>query len=403
MKIGIIKETKSPVDNRVPLTPTQIAKLQDEFKNVEFVVESSNIRAYHDDEYSNLGIEVKTDISDADLMFGIKEVSTEYLISNKHYFFFGHIAKKQPYNQPLIKKMIEKKITFTDYEYLVDENNNRLCAFGWWAGVVGAYNTLRAFGIKENIFTLPKPDIKFTLDKLLTYSNEFKTYSCKIIVSGNGRSSHGVQYVLDNIGFIKVSNDVFLKNKSQDSKIYTVAYLDTLVKRKDNKQIFDREHFNLNPELYVSDFYKYAKVADVFIPCHFWGQNDPIYLSENDLQKNDINITVIGDVTCDISGSIKSTVRASTHNEPFYDYNPKTMQEEKSFSSPNNITVMAVDTLPNALAIDTSRYFGEALIKHIIEDVLNNMKISNVVDRATILRDGKLTNRFTYLKEYANK
>lgn len=402
MKIGIIRETKTPEDNRVAFTPKQISQLQKKHKNVEFIVESSNIRAFEDVEYINYGIEVREDISDADFLFGIKEVDINYLIPNKHYFFFGHIAKMQTYNKPLIRKMKEQKITFSDYEYLVDENNNRLCAFGYWAGIVGAYNTLRAFGIKKELFTLPKPCLKFTLDKLLSYSGEFKDYSCKIVISGNGRSSLGVQYVLDKIGFKKVENDVFLKEKSEESRVYTVAYLDSIVKRVDSKKPFNRDHFRSNPELYESDFYKYARIADVFIPCHFWGQDDPVYLNEEELQRDDMNITVIGDVTCDILGSIKSTLRSSTHDKPFYDYNPKSMIEEKAFSSIHNITVMAVDTLPNALAIDTSKYFGNSLIEHVLNDIIEDGGNSEVISRATILKRGKLTERYLYLKEYAN-
>ncbi|HBK41204.1 MAG TPA: hypothetical protein DEB12_02500 [Porphyromonadaceae bacterium] len=189
MKIGIIRETKFPTDNRVAFTPKQVKNIQDKFKEITFVVQKSEVRAYHDYEYEELGIEVKEDVSDSDILFGIKEADINTLIPNKHYFFFGHIAKMQSYNKPLIKKMIELGITFTDYEYLVDENNHRLCAFGWWAGVVGAYNTLRAFGFKDKFFELPKPGLKFTLKKLIEYASANTNYSCKIVVSGNGGKS----------------------------------------------------------------------------------------------------------------------------------------------------------------------------------------------------------------------
>lgn len=402
IKIGIIKETKVPVDNRVVLSPNQISDLHNKYKEIEFVVESSNLRVFTDSEYLSKGIKVVDDISDCDILFGVKEVNTENLIPNKHYFFFGHIAKMQPYNKPLIKKMMDLNITFTDYEYLVDDYGQRLAAFGWWAGVVGAYNAIRAYGIKNKLFNLPKPDSKFTLEELIRIMSLHQDYSCKIVITGRGRSSQGAQYVLDNIGFTKISYEKFIVEKCENRRVYTVAYLDSLVKKNISDYLpFNYEHFKNHPKCYCSDFLKYARSSDVLISCHFWGVNEPVYLTEDDLKNKDLRITVIGDVTCDILGSIKSTLRPSTHDDPFYDYNPFTMKEEKAFSSPKNITVMAVDTLPNALALDTSIYFGEALIEHILDDILsNNIKKSNIINRATILDKGKLTDRYLYLHNY---
>lgn len=169
MKIGIIRETKIPEDNRVALSPEQVKMLSGKYPNDRIVVQSSEIRAFTDDEYRKEGVEVVDNIDDCDVLFGIKEVKIETLIPNKHYFFFGHIAKFQEYNKPLCKTLLAKNVTFSDYEYLVDENNQRVCAFGWWAGVVGVYYTLRGLGLRlrEKLYNLPKPDRKFTLDQLL--------------------------------------------------------------------------------------------------------------------------------------------------------------------------------------------------------------------------------------------
>lgn len=403
MKIGIIKETKIPVDNRVAFSPQQLHMLKSKYPDVEFVVQSSDIRAYPDDKYKELGVEVRDDISDCDILLGIKETDINTLIPNKHYLFFGHIAKMQPYNRPLIQKMIELGITFTDYEYLVDDNNHRLTAFGWWAGVVGAYNTLRAYGLKHSLFNLPAPDLKFTLDKLIKQTSSHTDYSCKIVVSGKGRTSEGVQYVLDKSGYKKISNEEFLKDNNSNERVYTVASLETLVKRSDTSEsAFDREHFRNNPKLYESDFMKYAQKADIYVPCHFWGQNDPVYLSVKDLRNKDLQISVVGDVTCDIKGSVMTTIRPSTHDNPFYDYNPITEKEEATFSSDKNITVMAVDTLPNALSLDTSAFFGERIIEYVLDDLIKlHHQDSDIIDRATILKDGELTDRFSYLADYA--
>ncbi len=401
MKIGIIKETKTPVDNRVALAPKQVAKLQKNFPNSEFYVQSSDIRAYCDDEYRQLGINVVENVDNCDILFGIKEATIDSIIPNKHYFFFGHIAKMQEYNRPLIQAMIRKNITFSDYEYLVDDNNQRVCAFGWWAGVVGVYYTLRGYGLRTSKYSLPKPDIKFTLEQLKQSLREIELPAVKIIVTGNGRVSQGAQYVLENIGATKLSHEDYLNTQHVDKISYCVVDVDGLVKRKDGK-VFSFTDFTQNPHEYESNFFRWAKTSDLLLSAHFWAPEAPVYLSEEDLKNSEMRIKMIGDVTCDIMGSIKSTVRPSTHAEPYYDYNPATAKEETAFSSENNITVMAVDTCPNALAIDTSAYFGDMLIKHVFEPLLKGEK-SSIIERSTILDDGNLTERFSYLTDFAKE
>lgn len=401
MKIGLIRETKVPEDNRVALTPHQVKMLQDSYEGTQFCVQSSMTRSYSDEEYRELGIEVKKDISDCDVLLGIKEADISTLIPCKHYFFFGHIAKMQEYNRPLLRKMMELGLTFSDYEYLVDDKGDRLCAFGWWAGGVGVYNTLRAYGLKYSLFTLEQPDRKFTLDLLLERLRGIELPAIKILLTGNGRVSHGAQFVLNKMGVKELTVDDFLR-VDVEGPCFCVADIDRLVRKKDGHEgKFNFSHFKAYPHDYVSDFERFYSVSDVLISCHFWAPEQPVYLDTEDLRDLRNKIKVIGDVTCDIQGSIKSTLRSSTHAEPFYDYNPQTGKEEKAFSDSKNITVMAVDTLPNALARDTSDYFGELLIQHVLVPLCASQSLT-VIERATILKEGKLTEKFDYLKDFAN-
>lgn len=398
MKIALIKETKNPVDNRVAISPKQVALLNKKYPESEIVVQSSDIRAYSDEDYLSYGVRVLSDVSDCDVFFGIKEADIETLIPYKHYVFFGHIAKMQEYNKPLIRAMIKKKITFTDYEYLVDEENKRLTAFGWWAGVVGVYYTLRGWGLKTKSYYLPKPTLKFTLDELINNLNSIELPNIRLLITGNGRVAQGAIYIMEQINAKKVSIADYLDEKLPlDSLLYTVAGIQDLVKREDGV-LYKRDDFYQNTELYKSDFNKFSKITDVFLSCHFWAPNAPVYLSAEDLRHT--GIKMIGDVTCDIQGSIKSTLRSSTHDDPYYDYNPITECEEDAFSSESNISVMAVDTCPNALAIDTSAYFGDMLTLHVLEDLMQN-KINNVVKGGTILDKGQLTEKFQYLDDFA--
>ena len=399
MKIALIKETKTPEDNRVALSPSQVAELNKQYPQHCIVVQESDIRAFSDDEYRAEGVEVLSDVSDADILFGIKEAKIESLIPNKHYFFFGHIAKMQEYNRPLLQAFMQKHITFCDYEYLVDDKGIRVCAFGWWAGVVGVYYTLRGYGLKHKLYELPKPDRRFTLTQLLESLKKVNLPKVKLLVTGAGRVSQGAQHVLEKIGAYKMTEEEYLSGAPIDKLSYCVADVDRLVKRRDGAA-FSWNDFTHNAKEYESDFMRWAKNTDVLVCAHFWGPDAPVYLSEDDLRNKDMRIRMIGDVTCDIKGSIKSTVRPATHDDPYYDYNPMTEQDELAFSSPNNISVMAVDTCPNALAMDTSAYFGEMLTKHVFEPLLKG-ECSDVINRSMILKEGQLTPRFAYLKDFA--
>ena len=399
MKIAIIKETKTPVDNRVALSPKQVADLNHRFPQHEIVVQSSDIRAFSDDEYRAEGVRVVDHVNDCDVLFGIKEAKIESLIPNKQYFFFGHIAKMQEYNRPLLQAFMQKHITFCDYEYLVDDNNIRVCAFGWWAGIVGVYYTLRGYGLKHKLYELPKPDRRFTLEQLINALKSIELPKVKLMVTGAGRVSQGAQYALDTIGAQKMTEENYLAQDIVDKLSYCFADVDRLVKRKDGG-VFSWSDFTHNAKDYESDFMRWTRQTDVLICAHFWGPEAPVYLSEDDLRSKDMHIRMIGDVTCDIKGSIKSTVRPATHDAPYYDYNPMTEQEEPAFSSSSNISVMAVDTCPNALAMDTSAYFGEMLTKHVFEPLLKG-EHSEVIQRSMILKDGKLTPKFSYLREFA--
>jgi len=398
MKIGLIAETKIPEDNRVALTPKQVAQLNAEFPDDEILVQTSAIRAFTDKEYRDEGVRVVGNMEECDVLFGIKEAKIDSLIPGKHYFFFGHIAKQQAYNRPLLQAMLAKGLTFSDYEYLVDDNGERVCAFGWWAGVVGVYYTLRGYMLRMGR-TLPKPTRTFTLAQMRSILATAPMPKVKILITGNGRVAQGATYVMRECRAQELTYDQFVSDEPVEGLSFYRATVNELVKHKEGKP-FDRKDFRSHPEQYESDFIKFAKHTDIFIPCHYWDPKAPVYLEQEDFVKHQLPIKIIGDITCDICGSIKSTVRPATHAEPYYDFNPFTLKEELPFSSQNNITVMAVDTCPNALAIDASEYFGEMLISHVFKPLLKGDH-SSVIERATIVKNGGLTEKYAYLKAFA--
>lgn len=402
INIGILRETKIPADNRVVLSPEQIAKLEKEYPQLRFFVQSSKERIFSDEEYREAGVEVVGELSNCQYLFGVKEANIECLLNNKHYFFFGHIAKMQQYNKPLLQSMVDKEITFTDYEYLTDDQGKRVCAFGWWAGVVGIYNTLRLYGLKYKCFKLPPLDrcssVESMKAELCSIVPIIKNRRVRILVTGKGRCSQGVQDVLDSMGIIAANVEQYLTSRNRPC--YCVASLDNLVSRYDGKS-FKRFDFKESPHCYRSDFDKYIPCTDILITAHSWQPNQPVYVSKETIANPLNRIKVIGDITCDIDGSIKTTIRPTSHIAPYYDIDVS-LHEVDLFSDTDNISVMAVDNLPNALAHEASKYFGERLCQYVFPALFGKQKNTKEIRRATILNEGRLTEPYIYLNSLLN-
>lgn len=398
MKIGILKERKNPPDRRVVFSPNAVTKLKQQYQNVSVMVERSDIRIFTDSEYENLGIEVTADINDCDVLFGVKEVPVENLIPNKAYFFFSHTIKRQPYNRKLLQAILANNIDLYDYEAIVDGENRRLIGFGRYAGIVGAYNSIRAFGIKFGLFKLPKADTLSDKEALIAHLKRLVLPPLKFVITGTGKVGNGAKEVLDAIKIKEVSIENYLtKNYSQP--VYTQIDVLEYNKRKDG-QILDFTDFYQNPKDYISDFEKFTKVSDIYITGHFYGNDAPVILTQEMLKANDCKIKVVADVSCDVNGPIACTLRSSTIAEPLYGYLPNEHKESDVFH-PAAIVVMAVDNLPCELPKDASEGFGEMFLEHVIPAFFNQDK-DGILKRAKITENGKLTPRFSYLQEYVD-
>lgn len=398
MKFGILKERKNPPDRRVVFSPNALTKLKQEYQNVSVMVERSDIRIFTDSEYENLGIEVTADISDCDVLFGVKEVPVENLIPNKTYFFFSHTIKKQPYNRKLLQAILANNIDLYDYETIVDGENRRLIGFGRYAGIVGAYNSIRAFGIKFELFKLPKAETLSDKEALIAHLKRLVLPPLKFVITGTGKVGNGAKEVLDAIKIKEVSIENYLtKNYSQP--VYTQIDILEYNKRKDG-QVLDFTDFYQNPKDYISDFEKFTKVSDIYITGHFYGNDAPVILTQEMLKANDCKIKVVADVSCDVNGPIACTLRSTTIAEPLYGYLPNEHQESDVFH-PAAIVVMAVDNLPCELPKDASEGFGEMFLEHVIPAFFNEDK-DGILKRAKITENGKLTPRFSYLQDYVD-
>ncbi|TAJ12475.1 alanine dehydrogenase [Marinilabiliaceae bacterium JC017] len=396
-KIGVLRETGISPDRRVAITPTVAAELLNVYKGLSICVQPSIYRAFDDEEYLKAGCLLVDDLSDCDLLLGVKEVDPSMLIPDRKYMFFSHTAKMQPHNKELLKAAVTNKITLIDYEFLVDKSNKRLVAFGYWAGLIGAYCTIRGYGMKENLFDLLP--LSYIRDKnhLFEELRHVKNLSGKFLVTGGGRVASGVIEVFNALEIKAVSKEDFLI-KPYGRPVYFQAHPHSYVKHPEMHS-FSLDYFIRYPEEFVSDFKKFIPVTDVLITGHYWNPKSPLFFEKGDLQDPDFRLSFIGDISCDIPGPIPTTLRTSRIEEPFYDVDRRLQKEQLAFSDHNNITVMAIDQLPSALPRDSSECFSTNLKNKVLPFFWEG-DFQKVIKRATIIRNGIFTDSFTYLEDF---
>lgn len=399
MKFGIIKERKNPPDRRVVFSPEKLTELKRRFPSCSIKVESSDIRVFSDAAYQNVGLEVTNDVTDCDVLFGVKEVPVQALIPNKKYFFFSHTIKKQPYNRALLNAILDKNIELYDHETIIKENGARLIGFGRYAGIVGAYNGFRAIGITNETYHLPKAETLDSQKKLIDQLNKINLpQNFKILLTGNGKVAYGAKEMLDGMNIKQVSVDDYL-NQNFEETVYCLADVLDYNKRKDG-QVIDNFDFYDHPENYESDFMRFAEVTHFFIAGHFYGNGAPFLFTREDAKSKIFNIKFVADISCDVDGPVASTLRASTIAEPIYGYHPE-KESEVDFKEKDVIVVMAVDNLPCELPKDASEGFGEMFLKNVIPAFFNDDK-DGVLARAKMTENGKLTKQFSYLQDYVD-
>jgi len=399
MKFAIIKERKNPPDRRVVFSPEKLKEAQEQFPEAKFIVEASDIRVFSDDQYRAEGFDVRSDVSDCDVMIGVKEVPIEALIPNKKYFFFSHTIKKQPYNRELLQAILAKNIEMYDHEVITRASGSRLIGFGRYAGIVGAYNGFRAWGMKYGSWDLPKAEDLPDLNALKEALDTIELPKIKICLSGSGKVANGAKEILDHLKVKRVTVDSYI-NEHFNEAVYCMIDVMDYNKRIDGEE-GEKFSFYKDPSGYESDFMRFAEVTDYFIAGHFYGDGAPYLYTRDDAKKPQFHIKLVADVSCDIDGPVATTIRPSTIADPIYGYDPIS-EKEVPHTNENAITVMAVDNLPCELPKDASEGFGEMFLKHVIPAFFNG-DAKGVLDRARMTHNGQLTERFEYLKNYVEE
>lgn len=396
LKIGIIKEGKVPSDNRVPLTPAQCKWLQTAYPDCKVMVQRSTDRCFSDREYRIKKIDVVDSLDDCNILLGIKEVPPSQVLPDKKYLFFSHTCKKQPHNQKLLQTIIERGCTLIDYECLRHEDGQRIIGFGFFAGIVGAHNGIMAYGNRTGSFQLERVCRQKDFKSLIHTYFGLKLPNIKIAVTGSGRVAHGVLEIMNLMGVIEVEKEEFVSREFAYPVYVQLKGADLYRHKRDGS--YNRDHFHDHPQDYESLFPNYTTHADILMNGVYWDQGVPRLFEKEAITDSAFRIVTIADITDDCNGSVPINAGDQTIEDPVYGIDRNSFEKTAPYL-PNSIDVMAVGNLPNELPRDASKYFGEQLIKYVLPDLLQGS--SDVIDRATIVKEGKLTAHYDYLQHYA--
>ena len=396
VRIGLIKEGKVPADNRVALTPAQCKWIVKNDPRISIRVQHSQNRCFSDEEYKRAGVELVNDLDDCDIILGIKEIPVEQLMHNKTYLFFSHTRKKQPYNQKLLQTLLKNNCTLVDYECMEHEDGQRIIGFGFFAGIVGAHNGMMAFGNRTGSFKLDRVYKQKDFKELIHCYFGLKIPNIKIAVTGSGRVAHGILEVMNLMGIIEVEKEEFV-SRNFSYPVYVQLKGSDLYVHKETGN-YNREHFHEHPEQYRCRFEDYTAHTDILMNGVYWDVNVPRLFRTEAISEPDFKIQVIADITDDSHGSVPINLGDQSIEDPVYGVDRQSFKKTPPYQQ-GSVDVMAVGNLPNELPRDASKYFGEQLLKHILPDLLDGN--SGVIERATIIKNGRLTERFGYLKDYA--
>ena len=397
--IGIIRESRND-ENRTPLVPEHIKKYKESNPNINFIIQPSNSRCFSDEEYELCGAKINENLNECSIIFGVKEIDPNILINNRTYLFFSHTFKinKQQKNiekhkKDLLLSILNKKITLIDYENIRGKNGTRCLGFGRFAGIVGCYNTLnlllKVLG-KQSLASAYKIN---DYERLVLNLKNLYFPKTKILVTGDGRVAKGVIELLNQTNIKAVSKKDFLEKKFDQPIFCNLETKDYVT--NNSSPNFNLEHFIDNPQDYSSSALQYLKETDILISAHYWDPSSPKIFENEDLKVLQ-NLKIVGDITCDINGSVPTTIRSTTIEEPNYWIERYTLKEIDENN--DGIAVMAVDNLPSELPRDSSTEFSEGIIKEVLPFLLkeDDGRILN----GTITTDGSFLEKYNYLNDY---
>ncbi|KAL0477558.1 alpha-aminoadipic semialdehyde synthase [Acrasis kona] len=444
--IGIRREDKNCWERRVPLTPKHVRELI--FKeDLKVIVQPSNTRCYSDYEFEESGAIIQEDLSEADAIFAVKEVPRELFIPDKTYVCFSHTIKAQPANMPMLDDILEKNVRLVDYERIVDDKGQRLVRFGPFAGYAGLIDTLHIVGERLLVeygfstqfinfgWSKNYPSLDICKDAIRTAGPNIRRYGfppelfpMTFTITGSGSVSSGILELLTLFPHKKINrhelkelwdrkkNNQF--TREENSLIYImVAKAEDMVEPKDPSQSFDKQDYYTNPHNYGPSFHKNVlPYTRVLLNGMYWDYNFPRLISNQQakelIKKDQFPLIAVGDISCDIKGSIEFLVKSTSISDPTYVYDIMSGQRHDNVVHGDGVAMLAVDHLPAEFPRSSSTYFGDALLPFVAPLAKSKYpsKYQDMMDelppqlhKSIITANGKLTPPYKYIDTLRNQ
>jgi len=429
VRIGIMAEHKAG-EGRIPLTPAQIQELHQNHPDLQITVSPSNQRAFDDDEFTSLGIRTSGDLSEDNLVVAVKEIKTEDIRGGQSYLYFSHTIKGQEYNMPMLQHILDVGATLLDYELISDARDRRLVFFGRHAGLAGMVNSLWSYGQRMQVLGEETPFLKIkqamNYKDLADIRNSISGLGDEIAswmqgrpalvigITGYGNVSGGAQEIIDLLPLTEISAFELLNSdlSAFGGQIVKVVFKEAdMFEPIDDAKPFDLQDYFTNPGEYRSRFNPYLEKMDLLVNCIYWTTDCPRLITLEEIKQHysgDPNLLVVGDITCDIDGSIQFNVGATPSSDPVYVYDVNAGKEISGFEGRGPL-VMAVDNLPAELPREASEAFGTALRPFVYamgacdySQDYESLDLPPEVKKAVIAHKGLLTPRFEYLADSLN-
>lgn len=431
--IGIRREDKNEWEKRTPLIPVHVRELIQNHP-LEIWIQPSSIRVFSDSDYIREGAKIEESLSPCSIIFAVKEIPLNFFEKEKVYIFFSHTIKGQPHNMPMLKRMIELRCTLIDYEKIVNERGQRLLFFGEQAGQAGMIDTLWALGQRlarrgeGSPFSLIKQAYQY--GSLVEAKEEIEKVGWQIYnrgldpaqiplvcgFAGYGHVSQGAQKIFDLLPFEEIPPEKIVgfveKKKYSANRVYKVVFKEEhMVEPVSSDHKFNLQDYYDNPQKYRSVFESYLPYLTILVNCIYWTPLYPRFVTKKFLKhlwEADSNprFKVIGDISCDVEGSVECTIRSTTPGSPVFVYDPI---EEKAFDGfeGRGVAVMAIDNLPAEISLESSIFFSKAL-KPFIPAIAKSdysgsfarCTLPSPIKKAVILYRGEFTPEYQYLKNF---
>lgn len=432
--IGIRHEDKYKLERRAPLTPKHVARLV-KHKKLDIIIQTSDKRIFSDEEYLQAGAIISSDLRDCSVIFGVKEMPESFFEPEKTYVFFAHVVKGQPYNMAMLRRLMDLKCNLIEYEKVVDDQGKRLIFFGRYAGMAGMINSLWAMGLRlkeagysSNLVKLKqahhyhslteaRDDISAIGQLIAENGINHELRPFVIGFTGYGNVSQGAQEIIGLLPVKEISPGKLLelhrRKKLPDNLVYKVIFKEEDLFEHIHGEPFELHDYYANPQNYRSRFEQYIPYLSVLINCIYWDKRYPRIVTKEYLRKlyasGKPRLMVIGDISCDVDGSIECTVKPTEIDDPIYVYNPDTEQISMGHEG-HGVLVMAVDILPAELPRDSSDGFADVLVNFVksiadadFEEHFDDLDLPKPIKKALILHKGELTPDFKYIEEFLKK